>query len=745
MPDSTHPTAPPPPAPPAPRSAASHAEAERRALRTLWWAIEHCPAAILITDREGRIVYVNPRFSAINGYARTEVLHHNPRFLKADAADPAAHAALWSALSAGEEWRGEVCNRRADGEVYETEVAIAPVKDAGERVSHFIAVYGEPRPPAMAEPAADLAGPTPDVARAAQAGAVVAECGAQADFRALIDAAPHGMIVERDGRPLYANRASAVMFGYRKPAEVVALPSLAVLFAGDDRARVQRYWRAYAGKIPAPKAFECRGVKKDGSVVWLDVRVQSCNLDGAAASLWTIADVTLRKIYEDRLHHQANFDPVTHLPNRWLALDRLVHAIVTGRRRFRKVGVLFIDIDDFKAINDTFGHATGDRFLRQLGERIRLCVREEDTVARIGGDEFTVVLPDLRSVADAELVARKILEAVAAPFSLDGREAFVGASIGITISPEDGVDAETLLGNADAAMYKAKSSGRNQLRFFTPELNARTICRNRAEARLKSALASEELRVLYQPIVSLEGGQIIGAEALLRWHDPELGIVDAEHFIRVAEETGLIVPIGAWTMSMACRDAAKWRRNGRGLFVSVNVCSREFRTKSLAEEVLGGLRQHELPATGLHLEFAENVLMLELPQIVRAMRQLAAAGVRLCIDDFGTGYSSLTSLSRFPLDTVKIDGSLTRRIVTSPVQASLVEAIVAVAHRLGVRVVAEGVETAEQLALLRSCRCDAAQGWLFSEPLTADGIEALLAAPEPRPDPPAHPDGGGQA
>ncbi len=734
MPDTTHPTVPPPPAP---RSAASHAEAERRALRTLWWAIEHCPAAILITDREGRIVYVNPRFSAINGYARTEVLHRNPRFLRADGADPGAHAALWSALSAGEDWRGAVCNRRADGEVYEAEVAIAPVRDATSRVSHFIAVYGEPRPPATAEPAADLARAGLDAAAAAPAGERTgengAEWGARADFRAMVDTAPHGMIVERGGRAVYANRACANMFGYRQPADVVALPSLAVLFAGEDRARVQRYWRAYAGKIPAPKAFECRGVKKDGSIVWLDIRVQSCSLGGA--SLWTIADVTLRKIYEDRLHHQANFDPVTHLPNRWLAIDRLVHAIVTGRRRFRKVGVLFIDIDDFKAINDTFGHATGDRFLRQLGERIRLCVREEDTVARIGGDEFTVILPDLRSIADAEQVGRKIIEAVGAPFSLDGREAFVGASIGITISPEDGVDAETLLGNADAAMYKAKSSGRNQLRFFTSELNARTICRNRAEARLKTALASEELRVLYQPIVSLEGGQIIGAEALLRWHDPELGIVDAEHFIRVAEETGLIVPIGAWTMTMACRDAARWRRNGRGLFVSVNVCSREFRTKSLAEEVLGGLDAHGLPASALHLEFAETVLMLELPQIVRTLRQLAASGVRLCIDDFGTGYSSLNALSRFPLDTVKIDGSLTRRIVTSPVQASLIEAIVAVAHRLGMRVIAEGVETAEQLALLRACRCDAAQGWLFSEPLTGDGVEAMLRAQEPRPDP----------
>ncbi|HSO42073.1 MAG TPA: EAL domain-containing protein, partial [Rhodospirillales bacterium] len=231
-----------------------------------------------------------------------------------------------------------------------------------------------------------------------------------------------------------------------------------------------------------------------------------------------------------------------------------------------------------------------------------------------------------------------------------------------------------------------------------------------------------------------------GAEALLRWHDPELGIVDAEHFIRIAEETGLIVPIGAWTMTMACRDAARWRREARsGVFVSVNVCGREFRARSLADAVLAGLREHDLPADALHLEFGENVLMLELPQIVRVMRQLAAAGVRLGVDDFGTGYSSLNSLSRFPLDIVKIDGSLTRRIVTSPVQASLIEAIGAFAHRLGLRVVAEGVETAEQLALLRSRNCDAAQGWLFSEPLTADGIAELLSARGPRPGP-----GGGQ-
>jgi predicted signal transduction protein with EAL and GGDEF domain len=355
-------------------------------------------------------------------------------------------------------------------------------------------------------------------------------------------------------------------------------------------------------------------------------------------------------------------------------------------------------------------------------------VREEDTVARIGDDEFTIVLPDLRSVADAEGVARKVLDAVSAPFNLDSREAFVGASIGITISPEDGTDAETLLGNADAAMYKAKTAGRNQLRFFTAELNARTINRNRAEARLKSALERDELRVLYQPIVNLDGGQIIAAEALLRWHDPELGVVDAEHFIRVAEDIGLIVPIGAWTMMTACRDVARWRRQAlNNVFVSVNVCSRELRAKSFAESVLDGLSQNGLSPDALHLELGEATLMTDLPQVVGSLGTLSASGVRIAVDDFGTGYSSLNALSRFPVDIVKIDGTLTRRMVTSAVQASLVEAIIAFAHRLGLRTVAEGVETTEQLSALRSRHCDAGQGWMFSKLLTAEGIGALLS------------------
>ncbi|MBL8660499.1 MAG: EAL domain-containing protein [Rhodospirillales bacterium] len=698
---------------PAPE-ADTYAAAELRALRTLWWAVEQSPAAMMITDAKGRIVYVNPRFSAVTGYGRLDVLGRNPRFLVSTAADAGSHGNLWGALRAGEDWRGIVCNRRADGTDYEAEAAISPVRDANGAITHFVTVYNG----TAATPPHDSLPP--------QSGPLPPQAGAP--FQELIESAAYGVLVVGNEAPVYANRAVASIFGYAQVEDILSLPSLDDLFAEDERDRIKRYRRARANGLFAPKAFECRGVRKDGTIIWLDVRVRLVMWDGVASTCWTVSDITLRRIYEDRLQQQANFDPVTDLPNRSLALDRLSAAIATSRRRFRKVGVLFIDIDGFKSINDTFGHSMGDRFLRHIGELIKTCVREEDTVARLGGDEFTAILPDLRSGADAESVGRKIIEAVSAPFRLDGREAFVGASIGITISAEDGSEAETLLRNADSAMYQAKTSGRNTLRFFTPELNARAINRNRAAARLRLAIEREELRVMYQPIVHLGTGKVLGAEALLRWRDPEIGLVDAEHFVHVAEETGLIVPIGTWIVATACRDAASWRRPGNEApYVSINVCSREFRGSALTDAVMNGLRDNNLPAESLHLEFAESLLMIELPQIVTSVRKLASAGVRLSVDDFGSGLSSLNSLSKYPLTTIKIESSLTRRMTATPAQTSLVEAIIAVAHRLDISVVAEGVETTRQLSLLRRRACDAAQGYVFSEPLSAEGLADLLA------------------
>lgn len=700
--------------PPPPQSDACSA-VERRALRTLWWAIEQSPAALMITDAQGRIVYVNPRFSADTGFGRTEVLGRDPGFLAPSPGESLQHRDLQATLRAGGEWRGTLCNRRADGTTYRTNAAIAPVRDGNGTISHHVTVFAE------ADPA------LPETLTASHAAS---------PFHELIESAAHGVLIVGSGAPVYANRAVASLFGYAESEELLALASMDELFVAEERDRLKRYRRARAGGLFAPKAFECRGVKKDGTVIWLDVRVRAVMWGGVASTYWTIGDITLKRIYEDRLQHQANFDAITDLPNRSLALDRLAAAIATSRRRFRKVGVLFVDIDGFKAINDTFGHAMGDRFLRHLGERIKLCVREEDTVARLGGDEFTAILPDLHSSADAEGVARKIIETVSAPFKLDGREAFVGASIGITIAPDDGGEAGMLLRNADSAMYQAKTGGRNALKFFTPELNAQAVSRHRAEARLRLALERDELRVLYQPIIHIGTGAIIGAEALLRWNDPEIGIVEAEHFVHVAEETGLIVPIGSWIVANACRAAARWRQVANdAFFVSVNVSSREFRGGTLAEAVGIGLRQNALPPENLHLEFAESVLMIEVPQIVSSVRKLASAGVRLTVDDFGSGVTSLNSLGKYPLKTVKIDTSLTRRMTGSPVQASLVEAIIAVAHRLDLCVIAEGVETSKQLSFLRRRACDAAQGYVFSEPLTADGLTELIAAWPDRPAP----------
>lgn len=686
---------------------------EQRALRTLWRAIEHSPAATIITDTDGRIAYVNPKFSELTGYARTDVLGRSMDFLRSDATSDDVYRELWQTISAGKEWRGRLCNKRKDASTYWADMLIAPVRDASGAVSHYTAV----QTPLAAE------GQDADLAAAGEE-----------SFRALACTLGLGIVIERNGVPLYANRAFAKIFGYSGSEDITALTSLDALYAADEVERVRRYRRARTGQIPAPTHFECRGVKKDGSPIWIDVDVKPITWEGQPASVMTAADITLRKIYENRLQHQASVDPVTDLPNRSLAMDRLAAGIASGRRRFRKVGVLFIDVDHFKQVNDTFGHAMGDRFLRQFGERLKLFVREEDTVARLGGDEFVVILPDLRATADAEGVARKIIEAMSAPFILDAQEAFVGASIGITISPEDGLEADTLLRNADVAMYQAKTHGRNTLRFFTPRLNARALHRHRAEARLRLAMEREDLRVLYQPIVSLQSGTVVGAEALLRLDDPELGLVEAEHFVRIAEETGQIAPIGAWIATMACRDAAAWRRAGLGvLHVSVNVCGRQFRGGELTDAITRGLRDNALPADSLQLEFTEALLMNELPQIVEAVRLLEAAGVRLAVDDFGTGYSSLSYLCKFPLATVKIDGSLIRRMIASPVQASVVEAIITMAHRLKLRVVAEGVETAEQLAFLRHRQCDEAQGYLFSEPLNAAGIRDFIAARSTQP------------
>ena len=542
-------------------------------LRKLSMVVEQSPASVVITDLDGNIEYVNPKFINITGYSAREVIGQNPRLLRSGHTSHEQYQQMWQSIRAGKEWRGEFHNRRKDGTTYWESALISPIKAADGSITHFLAVK---------------------------------------------------------------------------------------------------------------------------------------------------EDITVRKEYEEKLLRQANYDHLTGLPNRLLALDRLTQALVRGRRDATMVALLFIDLDRFKEVNDTLGHAVGDQLLRETAERIRGCLRDEDTIARFGGDEFIVILTGLKTPMQSEVVIGKIAASFAAPYRLEGHEIYSSASIGVTVSPMDGHDPHILMRNADSAMYQAKADGRATYRFFTQQLNDRARARVSMDSRLRRALERGELYLCYQALVDVATGATIGCEALARWRNPDLGDVPPAGFIPLAEETGLIVPIGAWVLETACRQMRDWLDAGLAIsYVSVNVSSRQFRTGDLAVMVAEVLARTGLSAEQLRLEITESLLIEDVPRTAAILRELVDMGVGLAIDDFGTGYSSLGYLRRFPLRALKIDRSFIRDVTSNADAAALTEAIVAMAHRLKLKVIAEGVETAEQLEFLRGCACDLVQGFHLGRPVLA--------------------------
>lgn len=549
-------------------------------LVTLTRAVDQSPASVFVTDPVGRILYVNAKFVEGTGYSEQELLGRTPRILNSGLNPSGTFARLWRTVLAGEEWRGELINRKKSGELYWDEISISPVRGADGRITHFVAVQ---------------------------------------------------------------------------------------------------------------------------------------------------EDITRRKEYEARLIRQANFDDLTGLPNRQLALDRLGQAIVRTRRLNLKAALLFLDLDRLKQINDTFGHPEGDRVLRQAADRLRHCVREGDTVARLGGDEFMVILSDLHAPTDAELVAKKLLDAFSRPFETGFGEVFATVSIGIAIAPDDADDAEVLLRNADAALYRVKERGRNAFQFFTREMNARTQRRLLVETHLRRALERGQLDLHYQPIADARSGAIVGVEALMRWQNDELGVVEPAEFIPLAEETGQIVPMGAWALTIACRRAAEWQRDELGLTrLTVNVSARQFRGGDLPAAVADALAISGLAPSSLEVEITESVFVEGLSEIEEQLRTLEAQGVRISVDDFGTGYASLSYLRRFPVKTVKIDKSFVHDVIFVPGNARVVEAIIALGHSLNLDVVGEGIESLEELQFLRANGCDLVQGYYVGEPMPGDAIAAFL-------------------
>ena len=442
----------------------------------------------------------------------------------------------------------------------------------------------------------------------------------------------------------------------------------------------------------------------------------------------TVQDITDRKETEARLAHLAHHDPLTCLPNRMLLRDRISQAIAYGRRHDRLVAVLFLDLDRFKRINDSLGHDVGDRLLQAIAERLRKSVRDGDTVARLGGDEFAIALTDVADVDDVAKLARKLLNAINQPIVIEGREFYATASIGISLFPHDGGDVETLLKNADTAMYEAKEAGRNDYRFFREEMDFNIRAHLELEQSLRGALERGEFEVHYQPQIRLQDDTVTGVEALLRWNRPDGKFIGPDIFIPVLEETGLIVEVGAWVMRRACADAVRWNKTlGRELLVAVNLSRRQFDDAHLAETVEEVLRESGLPPALLELEVTESVVMSNTARAGHVMETLRGTGVHLAMDDFGTGYSSLVYLKRFPLDRLKIDKEFVRDIGVDANDDAIVRTIIALAENLGLEAVAEGVETELQRDFLRRHGCQLAQGYLYSRPLPMAELEAFLA------------------
>lgn len=471
--------------------------------------------------------------------------------------------------------------------------------------------------------------------------------------------------------------------------------------------------------------------RKDGTAIWEYVSLSPIVGESAGHPvehyLVMLEDITVRKEYEQKLMRQASYDELTKLPNRLLAFDRLSVALAEAKRENTGAALFFIDLDNFKNVNDTMGHFAGDALLIEAAARLQSCVRESNTLARFGGDEFVVVMPNIDTPNTARIVAQRILKAFQPAFLIQGRELYVSASIGMTIFPDDGESTQVMLQNADAAMYRAKENGRNNFCFFTPEMNRQAAQRLSTESQLRRALTQRELYMVYQPIVSARTMRIVGCEALIRWQNAELGLVSPDQFIPLAEEIGLIVPIGEWLLRETVMKVAGWQKElTTPLRLAVNVSARQFGGNGILSFVEQVLKDSGLPPDLLELEITERLVLHETSSNSNQLHKLNDIGVRLSVDDFGTGYSALSYLKRFPFDVLKIDRSFVRDITKDRDNAALAKAIIAMAHGLDMHVIAEGVESVAQRDFLIDHNCDMMQGYYFSRPLPPEDFLRLL-------------------
>ena len=529
-----------------------------------------------------------------------------------------------------------------------------------------------------------------------------------------------------DNPIVYVNPAFERITGYSS-AEV--LGRNARLLQGTDLAQAALITVRAALHDERPCHVVLRNYRKDGSMYWNELHIAPVRNDAGAVShyIGVHSDITDAKTHQDELARQANHDSLTGLPNRNLLWDRIQSACARAQRYDNFAAVAFLDLDNFKVVNDSLGHTLGDHLLRAVAARLQAALRATDTVARQGGDEFVLVLSDQTSERQVAGELERIAQTFSKSFSVEGREVFITASIGAALHPQDAKDPESLMKSAELAMYRAKDSGRNTYQLYTVEMQTRVTERLALESRLRQALPRGEFELYYQPQVDLRTNRVFGCEALIRWKQPDLGMVSPAKYIPLAEETGLIVPIGEWVLRTACRQCKAWQDAGLPpVTVAVNISARQFREKSLFELVGTTLAETGLAPSQLELEVTESVIMHDAQQVIASLQAFRDMGVRLSVDDFGTGYSSLSYLKRFPVDRLKIDQSFVRDLGTNADDVAIAQAIITLGHTLNLHVIAEGVETPEQLAFLRAHHCDEMQGYLFGKPMLAEDFGKLL-------------------
>lgn len=525
-----------------------------------------------------------------------------------------------------------------------------------------------------------------------------------------------------DGKLLECNESFARILGYDSVEEVMSRPTWDLYFTAAERQEAIAILRERRDLVN----FELRMRRRDGTAVWVLENETIHEEPGKPAIIeGTVIDITDRKLAEERIQYQAYHDPLTDLPNRLLFNDRLTVAIAHVRRSGGKLAVFFLDLDHFKMINDTMAHSAGDDLLRGVAARLQAHLRQDDTVARMGGDEFTILLPDIPDAEGAAKVARKLLESFREHYVVHGREIFITASIGIGLYPDDGADAATIVKNADSAMYRAKDLGRDGFQFYTPTMQERTADRLSLETSIRRALDRNEFFLEYQPQVGVASREIVGVEALIRWRHPERGVIPPGSFIPIAESIGAILPIGEWVLRSACAQIKEWDcTGGTQLRLAVNLSPRQFNHAGLHNLVEEALRSNSLEPSRLEVEITESLAMQDVKATRAILTDFRSLGIRVAIDDFGTGYSSLSYLKLLPVQTLKIDQSFIREISREQADRTIVKAMIEMAHCLGLTVVAEGVEFEDQLRMLEELGCDHVQGFFLSRPVAPAAIAA---------------------